>query len=286
MKILSEEQIAEIVARILVLVKKGRKNTKALISEMHDLLEKSPGETLKVRQQFVTDSFKSEGPSYYKYLRKIIRSVALEGELELSPGTLNEYQARELLKVKSRSLRKRAYKLAVELAEPKTPTTNHIKQAIDEITKPDIPTKKEPQSSSENTRKPDKNPKKDTSEETVSADSWLTDGPEDSTAPEVKAQEILKKIEPYLKTSSDKILLIRVLMASKNFWKVCKKLEDLGYTANNTEQLIDLIDPDGDCRKIIAAKGRNKTMPGRKKPFGRPGTKQPFRTGPNKTLHN
>ena len=224
-------------------------------------------------------------------MRKIIRSVALEDELGLSPGTLNESHARELFKLKSASLRKKAYKFAVELAGPKTPTTSHIKQAIDEITKPDIPTKKEPQSSSENTRKPDKNkpvePKKDAPEESSSDDdSWSTDYPEDSTAGEATAEEIFEGIESDLKARADKILLIKVLRASKNFWRICKKLEDLGYTANNTEQLIDLIDPDGDCRKIIAAKGRNKTMPGRKKPFGRPGTKQPFRTGPNKTLHN
>lgn len=287
-----KELLDKRIEKIKGMVKERRKDTKVLLKEMHELLNESPGKTIQEKRRFVTGRFKSEGESYYKYLRKIIRAVGLEVEIGLPPGTLTEYQARELLTLKKPSLRRKAYNRAVELAGLNILNAGHIGQALEEITDEEIAKIEASENESETTtlpgnkaksgKKSHAGAKKNTSKKPNPDADWLSDD-ENSPSSEETAQEIFKGIESYLKTETDNILLIRVLKASKNFWKICKKLESLGLTSNNTKALISLVDPDEKFQKIIGAKRKNKTKSGSQNHHSKR-TRKPEPQGPQKTL--
>jgi hypothetical protein len=264
MKTLSEAQIEKLFGETISLAKENCMNESIIKRNIHKLLDNSPGENLKIRAKYVTSRFKSKGISY-SYLRKIILTAALEKELKLTPGTLKEFHARSLLEVKVLSQRPLIYNRALELADSEPVKSTHIEQAIKEITITKMPNE-EKLSLVENT-KPAKSKRGITSENAGKGlskksyskiDNSHTSDEDEETEP-ITAQEIYQDIKPDIKTMSVKVLLVRVLKTSDNFWRICKKLIELELSANETKELIKLVDPSGECQAIISANVDNKT---------------------------
>lgn len=166
--------------------------------------------------------------------------------------------------LKKQSERRQAFDRALEIAGSESLASNHIRQAIEEITAPPVVSVKRPKIQTESLKnmmskrrnKAVANDQEDENEldETESdAESF-----DDDSVEAANAEEIFDLIAPFLDSLTTKILLIHMLKAPKSFWNICKTIVDFEFTDDKAEELIQLVDPDGKCQKKIAQNSNQK----------------------------
>jgi hypothetical protein len=245
---LTQNKLNTVIEETKVLANKQIKNSQKIQKNIHILLDNSPGKNQKAREQFITNQFKEMGKSY-SYLRRMIKTALLEKKLELEICTLNEYQARILYELKDQELRRQVYLRAKQLAGSKTMSARYINQAIEEIR----PTK----AKSGLLKKPKPRKNSSTNSENLDEES-PDDNHEDAIDEEVTVMDIYEKICPFIKSEKDRALLINFLKAPNSFRQLCKKLSDYNMTKSEVDELIELIDPDGEYRPSPSSMHRKK----------------------------
>lgn len=264
MSALNEDQFDELVRKAIVIANKNCKNTLELGVILPALLKSSQGKTLKEKKTYLRERFIDAGTSY-SYLCKLINKAELEINLLLEPGELLEYQARRILSEKDPSNQIWIHSRALELSGDKKLTSTYIEQAIEELKDSKNKTdKKTSSSTSDKSTVKKKSSSKDTGNGVTNDTSLNFDGGEshlnDNDELPFKWEstvDIYKEIKPNIKSIDDKTLLIKVINASTEFWKVLKILLDAKLSDKYAKELVDLIRPNNSHQKGSVAKKSN-----------------------------
>lgn len=256
---LTDAEIDKQIAKTVTLNKECIRNNKQIHDGVHFVISGCPGDTFEERKKYAATKYKEHGVKLHSTLYRVFQWCALEIELNAPPGTLKTSHARLLVALEKSSERRQAFDRAIEIAGSESLAANHIRRAIEEITAPPTVSVKRPKIQTESLKnmmskrrnKAVANDQEDENESDAESD-------DDDILEEVNAEEIFKLIAPFLDSLTTKILLIRMLKAPKSFWNICKTIVDFEFTDDKTNELIQLVDPDGKCQKIIAQNSNQK----------------------------